>query len=236
MSAVVGEQRYVIPGDVVVPISPVGKSLAMPYGVYGRMPERTTEDALRSVKKYVAEVLDELGAPFLTGLDDNGNEETSTAWEVRLWDEGGTFHYPFARVSAVGPDTVVGPALYADVTQAMTVHLYPYRAPDSEQAILLALRLRHLIGDALKFGAARGRELLIPLFDYAGKPDLAQGSEARLPYDWLRVEGLTTEHMVDPEDDTHAMAIANFRATWRRVPRFVPGYLIESVRMAAHPS
>lgn len=232
----IATDRFVIPGTTVIPFSPIGRSVRMPWGLYGRMPQRTVEDAVRSLKKHIAEILDATGSTYLEGLNERGEPDSSDAWEVRLWDEEGTFQFPFARVSLVGPETVVGPALYADVTQAMTVHLYPYPAPDTERAILVAVRLRNLVVRALKFGSERGKAMLVPLWDYGSKPDLYVDSESRRPNDYFRVEGLTSEHMLDPEDPTQAVAIINLRAVWRIVPSGVPGHLIESVRMAAHPS
>lgn len=219
--------RFTVPGGS-FPTSPVGRSFGFPYGVYGLVPRRTIEDAVRSVRKHFAELLAALGSDYL--------QQGDTSWEVRLWDEKGTLSLPFARIAAVGPDASVGPALYADVTQAMTVHLYPHPAQDTERAIIQADRLRGVVQDAIQFGAARGKAVRIPLWDFAGATGLYDDSEARQPSDFLRVEGLTTERMVDPEDDRYVWVVINFRAVWRRVPGAVPGHLVESVRVSANPS
>jgi hypothetical protein len=198
-----------------------------PFGEDVRLPERTIEDALRSVRKHLAEVLVEVGGRWLQTGD--------AGWEVRYWDDRGTFELPFARVSAIGPDTVTGPPMYAEVSQPMTIHLYPHPAEDTEHAILQADRLRGVIQTALHFGAARGRALRIPLWDFGEATGLYDDSEARRSSDYLKVVGLGTERLIDPEDDRYAWVVVNFRAQWRRVPSGVPGLLVESVRMSAHP-
>lgn len=234
--------------EIPAPVGPppatttVGKTLAMSYGVYGRMPQRTGEDMILSLKKHVAEILDTYGGEFLRGLDADGNPAESDTWEVRLWDEEGTFRFPFARVSAVGPELSAGPPMHEQVTQPVTIHLYPYPAQDRERAELLGSRLQQLLKDTLRLGALRGRGLLVPLWDFGADPweengsgKLYRDSESRQPSDFVRVVDLTTERMSDPEDDRYTLAIINFRAQWDRVPREVPGHLVESVRVTAHP-
>lgn len=222
--------------DDPVDTSKVGVSLVMPYGVWGRMPERTPDDAIRSVKKHVAEVLDEIGGPFLAGFDDNGDAQAAESWEVRLWDEQFTFRFPFARVAATGP-VLPTPAhpLYTDLSLPMTVHLYPWPAQDSERAILGADRLVSVIQRALSFGGARGGPLRIPLWDFGAAPGLYDDTEARHPSDFVRVESLSVERLLDPEDARHAWVVVNFRAQWRQVSSRLPGHLVESVRVSAHP-
>lgn len=234
-------QVYMIPGDALDPVdyTKVGKSLAMPYGVYGRMPERRLDDVVMSIQKHLAEVLDQVGAEWLPGFNADGEEVLSPNWEVRLWDEQTAFRLPFARVAAIGPDTVTpGTPRYADHSQTMSVHLYPHPAQDSEHAILGANRLRASITDAFEFGAGRaaGLSFVVPLWDFQGaNGDLYADSEARFPSDWVRVEGFSAQNFPDPEDDRFVAVVLSFRAQWRRVPRVLPGHLVQSVRMAAHP-
>lgn len=213
----------------------VGRSWKLPFGVYGRLPERTGEDMIRSLKKYVAEVLGEFGGAFLVGLDENDEEARSDGWEVRLWDEHGTFRFPFARVARVGPEVSTGPPFYEDLTQPVSIHLYPFAASGREEAELLASRAGQVIHDALRWGARCGYPLSVPLWDYGGN-GLYEGSEARHPSDFFRVIDLQVDRIADLEDDRYAAAVINFRAQWRRVPNGVPGHLIESVRVTAHPS
>lgn len=212
----------------------VGRALVMPYGVWGKLPERTPEDVIRSLKKHVAEVLDQIGGPWLVGYDNDGQPRSSDSWEVRLWDEDGAFRFPFARVAMVGPDTSTGPAYHEVIRQPVTIHLYPFPQPTTEDALLVAMRLAVAVKDALRWGAGRGKAASVPLWDFGGY-SLYQDSEARQPHDYFRVEGLATDRMLDPEDDRYSMAIVSFTAQWRRAPNTNPGHLVESVRITAHP-
>lgn len=231
---------FIIPGDAPDPVdtTKVGASLAMPYGIWGRFPRRSLDDVILSTQKHFAEVLDEVASAWLPGYDPDENAVVSEAWEVRLWDEQSAMHLPFARVAAVGPDTItVKTPQYADHSQSLSVHLYPHPAQDSERAIFQADRLRGVIGDAMEFGAARtaGLGAIIPLWDFAGVTDLYGDSEARHPSDYIRLAGLTVERFSDPEDDRYAWVVVNFRAQWRRAVSSDPGLLVQSVRMTAHP-
>jgi hypothetical protein len=231
---------FLIPGDAADPVdhSKVGASLVMPYGVWGRIPRRSLDDVILSTQKHVAEVLDEVAGEWLTGFDPDSNEAVSSAWEVRLWDEQSAMHLPFARVAAVGPDTITARTpRYADHAQSMSVHLYPHPSQDSERAIFQADRLRGVLEDALEFGAGRtaGLGAIIPLWDFSGITDLYGDSAARHPSDYLRLAGLTLERFSDPEDDRYAWVVVNFRAQWRRAVSSDPGPVVQSVRMTAHP-
>lgn len=212
----------------------VGKSLTMPYGVWGKLPEHTPEDMIRSLKKHVAQVLDLAGSRWLSGFDNDGEPVEADAWEVRLWDEEGAFRFPFARVALVGPDTSDGPAGHEIIRQPVTIHLYPFPQLDSERALLESWRLGQVVKDALRFGAAQGRALCVPLWDHSGL-DLYEDSDARHPSDYFRVERITTDRMLDPEDDRYSNAIVSFTAQWRRAPNIIPGSVVESVRIMAHP-
>lgn len=231
---------FMIPGDAVDPLdaSKVGASLAMPYGIWGRLPRRSLTDVILSTQKHVAEMLDEVADEWLTGFDSDGNPSVSQAWEVRLWDEQSSFHLPFARVAAIGPDTITARTpVFSDHSQSLTVHLYPHPSQDSERAVFNADRLRGVIEDALEFGAARtaGLGAIIPLWDFAAVTDLYGDSEARHPSDYIRLAGLTIERFSDPEDDRYAWVVVNFRTQWRRTVSINPGQVVQSVRMTAHP-
>lgn len=234
-------QVYMIPGDALDPANPavVGASLVMPYGVWGRVPERRLDDVVMSIQKHLAEVLDLVGGEWLPGFNTDGEPVLSPTWEVRLWDEPTAFRLPFVRVAAVGPDTVTkGAPTYADHSQTFSVHLYPHPAQDAERAILGADRLRATITDAFEFGAGRaaGFSFIVPLWDFQGaNGDLYADSEARFPSDWVRVEGFTAQNFPDPEDDRYVAVVLSFRVQWRRTSRVLPGHLVQSVRMAAHP-
>jgi hypothetical protein len=243
---VTAHETFVIPYGAPDPTAGrVGLSLEMPYGVWGRLHERSVEDVIASIKKYIAQVLDAEAGEFLAGHDpETGGEVTSPSWEVRFWDEQAAFRFPFARVAEIGQETVLSEnPRYSDHTQSVTVHLYPHPAPDSEQAILGARRLKSIIATALERGEDKGRPWLIPLWDFGGvrstpgDPFGVYGdSESRQPWDFMRVVGLSLERMIDPEDDRYVVVVATFRARWRRVPSVPLGRLVESVRMTAHPS
>lgn len=225
-----------IPDQVDAPFPhPVGASLRLAYGVHGREAQRTTNDMIRSLKKHVADILDTYGSRFLAGFDSNGEPAQSDSWEVRLWDEQGTFRYPFARVARIGPETSGGPPSWAEVSQPVAIHLYPWPQDGRENAELVAQDAATLIHDALKWGTLRGRAQCVPLWDFGGQR-LYEDSDQRHPSDYFRVVDLTTDRLVDLEDDRAAAGIVNFRAQWRRAPSLVPGQVVESVRVSAHPS
>lgn len=97
---------------------------------------RTAEDALRSLKKYLAEgVLPE--------------------WEVALAIEEGTFVRPFCRVGFSAPTQYAGPAVHSDAVQAFACHLFPIEQPTAEAALLEALRVEDLLYEAFRVGSAR---------------------------------------------------------------------------------
>jgi hypothetical protein len=238
MSAAV--EPYIIPGTTPDPYAGrVGASLEMPYTIHGPLPLRLLDDVVFSIQKHLAYVLDTVGAEWLVGRDMDGDPIISESWEVRTWSDESSFRLPFARVAAVGPDTITGRTpLYADHSQSMTVHLYPQPAQDAEHAILAANRLSAAVVDAIEFGIglAAGATMAIPLWDFQGAGgDLYADSAHRLPPDFIRVVGLTAERMLDPEDDRFAWVVLNFRAQWRRARRVNPGLVVQSVRMAAHP-
>jgi hypothetical protein len=103
---------------------------------------RNERDALRSMHKYVAKAL-EVADP-------------DAGWEVRLWDEEGTFRAPFARVATIGPVIYGGGSSYwTEVTQPMAVHLYPQHDDPNETAegaVLRAAQVRGFMRDAFQSG------------------------------------------------------------------------------------
>lgn len=233
------ETVWMFPGDAADPYAgKAGASLVLPYSVLGVLPQRRVSDVVLSVQKHLAEVLDQVAADWLHGIDQDGNAVVSPAWEVRGYDEQTALRLPFATVQTVGPDTVSPrrPTV-ADHSQAVNCHLYPHPAQDAERAILGAEQLRSLVEDAFAFGAARtyGLGPVVPLWDFSRITDLYGDSEARHPADFVRVSGLTTERVVDPEDDRYVWVVVNFRAQWRRTAGINPGRLVQSVRVGAHP-
>lgn len=202
--------------------TPVGRSLAMPYGVTVTEFQRTTTDAVRSLKRYVAQML--------------GDE-----WEVRLADEHGTFKTPFAVVMEVGGPQFDGPAMYTDVTQAYAVHCYP-DYPDGgtvEQSKMLANETQERLFQGFRIGVGDGYPERIPFFNYGGVAlDSPAGSDARREYDYLRmVRGsLNFDRVPDPTDDRWITVVANMRLTWRRAGRQIVGKPVESLAVGFDPA
>jgi hypothetical protein len=98
---------------------------------------RTTQDALRSLKRYVAELL--------------GDE-----WEVKLGvQHEGMFKYPYARVYKVGPTLFSGPYYEAMATQPMVVHCYPAPQETPDAAVLQATLVEELLFQGFRVGAAQ---------------------------------------------------------------------------------
>ena len=119
---------------------------------------RTRADALRSMKRYVALAL--------------GDD-----WEVRLYDEPGTFDTPFAVVAKVGPSLYDGPAHTTDIVQPMTVHCYPdaSKVTTIEDSLLAAEEVEQLLYQAFRVGISYDDPLMPPPslvcvdFDHGGQ-------------------------------------------------------------------
>ncbi len=119
---------------------------------------RSQEDALRSVAKFMADVL-------------------GPQWEVRFAVEQGTFKRPFCRVGFAGArPNPTGPAHTVEQTRPMIVHLYPLVPETPEQAHLDAARLEEQVDRAVMEGA--GRQLpptALTVVPVAGASGLAAG-------------------------------------------------------------
>lgn len=102
-------------------------------------------DALRSMKRYAAHALGD-------------------GWEVRLFDEPGTYNRPFAVVEKVGPSLYSGPSHVTDVIQPMSIHAYPDIQENStvEDAILLADEVEKLLYQAFRVGIEYDDSLMPP--------------------------------------------------------------------------
>ena len=119
---------------------------------------RTRADALRSMKRYVALALGD-------------------AWEVRLFDEPGTFDRPLALVAQVGAGLYSGPAHASDIVQPMTVHCYPEESQFKtvEDALLGAEEVEKLLYQAFRVGVSYDDPLMPPPslvcvdFDHGGQ-------------------------------------------------------------------
>lgn len=232
---------FMIPGDAVDPWAGLaGASLGMSYGVYGTAPEYTLRDVVLSIQKHLAEVLDEVASSddWLNGTTTDGESHEEENWEVRLSDEPSEIRLPFAKVEPIGPETQGGiRPIHIDHMQSINIHLYPFPKGTVGEANWQADYLRYLIGSAFEFGAARAanKPYVIPLWTFGEMANIYGDSERRWPTDWITISGLSTDRLPDPEDDRYVAVVINFRAQWRRIPRDVPGHLVQSVRMTAYP-
>jgi hypothetical protein len=155
---------------------------------------RTHADALRSVKRHVADSL---------GSD----------WEVRLAaDDGTLLEPPYAIVATVGPALSSESALIVQITQPYTVYCYPPRSESFEQGLLDGAALTEQLWMAFVGGLTPYR---VPLYDYAGVP-LANGSASRNTHDYLRLVDVQVNRVPDSEDEQRVIVVCDFRASWTR--------------------
>jgi hypothetical protein len=165
---------------------------------------RAPLDALRSLKKYAADLL-------------------GGTWEVRLWGDRGEYKEPFAVVMRAGDALFSGSAVYADVTQAMAIHCYPQRPDDVDHAIIAAGEVEDALVAGFQLeGVGLGRPRRVPLYDFAGVP-LEQSSSARYDHDFMRVVDFSTSLVPDPLDARLIRVVADLRCTWRRGGRYPRG-------------
>lgn len=168
---------------------------------------RTTWDAYRSVRRYIAEALEEL---------------RGERWEIVLVQDRGDFAYPWGILELVEAPPVVGPATYADVTQPMQLALYPEPKDTASESLEQALSVQETVFQAMRVGHGAGRPARIPLYDYDGV-DAASESSERGEHDYLRVEDFTCRPLPDVPDPRRIAVIAGFRVLWRRTGRVASG-------------
>jgi hypothetical protein len=199
---------------------PVSASLEMPSDiVVGGESKRTVTDATRSLARYFALWL--------------GDE-----WEVRFDAEEHTFKTPFARVEALS-NTIVGEGVnYHAVIQPFSVYAYPEYPEGTEGSVeesrLIAMEVAQSLLDALAIGGVDGsRPFRVPLYNYDGVAlDGGTGSNARTPYDYLRiVRGSTNvDRVPDATDPRWITVVLGFRATWFRRGEQILGKPVQSVQ------
>lgn len=160
---------------------------------------RTPWDARRSLHRYIALAL-------------------GPSWEVALAADRGEFAYPFARVQAVGDVTRSGPALYADLSQPMSVQCYPEPKATAVASEQQAAEVLGTLERAFSHGVDLGRPLRIPLYDFDGVA-LEDTSYARHPSDYLRVLDFSGRTLPDPEEARNVAVVADVRLGWRATGR-----------------
>ena len=203
---------------------------------------RTAEDAIRSVRRYVAAAL---GSP---------------PWRVMLAAEEGRFRRPYAVVTnPTGRRTERGGAADTELkSMPVVIHLFPPAVDDAgdpfraSEAKLVAERAAHMVEHAISVGiedpdpstSVRGFRLLIPLWDYrdatgAWLPLEGPGSTAtlRTPRDYLRVEDAwTVEVQPEQSEDQLYVVVVNLRVQWYRGTRLpVTGKLLAAGHVHTTP-
>jgi hypothetical protein len=173
-------------------------------------PMRTTTDAWRSLKRYVA-----------YGLGD--------AWEVRLWDEVGEFVYPFARIEKTTAPVYVMPAPnWTNVAQTFSIHAYAEPQAGTDEAILAAAHVEDLLYSVFYNVPVPHK---VPIFDYKNVA-LDQAASARFVHDWMHVDTFSTEQLVSPEDERLRWVLASVRLSWSRPARLTPLWnIVQNVRL-----
>lgn len=159
---------------------------------------RSHQDALRSVKRYVAVAL--------------GDE-----WEVRLSREEGAFKRPFCRVWQVAGTEypLTGGRFLADMTQPFVIAAYPPRGRDPDHALLGAQKVENTLYRAFRVGVENGRARRVPLYNYYRVKNWEVGNW--YPRAFMRVNDLATQPFPDPDDDKLWTVICDIRLAWRRI-------------------
>jgi hypothetical protein len=197
---------------------PVGASLEAPSDVVVSESKRTITDATRSLARY-----------FALWLGD--------AWEVRYDAEEYTFKTPFARVEALSNTIVTEGVNYHAVIQPFSVYAYPDYPEgtegSAEESRLIAMEVAQDLLDALVIGGVDGsRPLRVPFYNYAGVPLDGGGSNARTPYDYLRIVrgSANVDRVPDPTDPRWITVVLGFRAMWFRRGEQILGKTVQSVQ------
>lgn len=158
---------------------------------------RTVNDAIRSVKKYLAEAL--------------GDE-----WEVRLWTDEGSFAPPLARVSAASPTVYTSRRRITDIIQALQIHCYVAPAASSSAALIKARDVEQQLVRAIELGVGLAWPRRIPLYDYDGVAE-TEGSSARNLYDFMRVLDFSVNAVMDSDDPNVVVVVADLRVAWSQL-------------------
>jgi len=158
---------------------------------------RTSLDAIRSLKRYVAIAL--------------GDD-----YEVRLLTEQGTFKRPAAQVMDTTANDLTGPRHTIDNLQSFSVHVFPEPGESVQESLGLAAVVENTMTDAFRIGLAGGHACRIPLFDYE---DVAwdEGTDARSYPDYLRVRDCSVQRVQNPTEELLFTVTCDLRLAWRRV-------------------
>lgn len=157
---------------------------------------RTSLDALRSMKRYVATSLGE-------------------AWEVRLLVEEGTFGRPAAQVMEATGQTITGPHHTMSVVQTFMVHAFPVPGETVMESLIAAGEVEDNLVRAFRIGVDKGRAARVPLYNYDAVPH-NEGSTARHPQDYARILDFEVSRTQSPQDELLFTVSAEVRLGWER--------------------
>ena len=163
---------------------------------------RSQSDALRSLKRYVAQAL--------------GDD-----WEVRLSREEGAFERPFVRVWQVAGTTypLTGGRWLADIAQPFVISAYPLAGDTPDDALMNAQAVEDQLFRMFRVGVGGGRALRVPLCSYNG---VAMDEPGIWTPAFMRVNDLSTQPFPDPDDNTLWTVVCDVRLTWRRLAETIP--------------
>lgn len=178
---------------------------------------RTENDAIRSVKKYLAEAL--------------GQE-----WEVRLWTDEGSFAPPIARIATTTAASYDSRRVFTDIVQALQIHCYLAPARSTSAALIAARSVAQQLVTAIELGVGLAWPRRIPLYDYDGVPE-DEGSDARNTYDFLRVLDFSVNSVQDNDDPNVVIVVADLRVAWSQQTTIDPVVrTVESLRVEERAS
>lgn len=166
---------------------------------------RTSEDVLRSAKKYLAELV----------IPD---------FEVRLSSEEGAWERPFARVAFTTPMwPMARGSVTVDIRRTLQVVAWPKVSDTPDEARLAAERLNEqfflafakgLLTDA--YHQNRAHPLRLPIWDYS-EVTVAADDDDREATDFARIiEQPDIGDIDDPDTENSRLVIVNLRLEWSR--------------------
>jgi hypothetical protein len=158
-------------------------------------------------------------------------------WEVRISREEGAFARPFARVWQVAGTTypLTSGRWLSDMVQPFVIAAYPEQGRDPDEALLKAQKVENCLYRAFRVGVENGRAMRVPLYNYYRVRNWDAGTW--YPKAFMRVNDLSTQPFVDPDEDTLWTVVCDVRLTWRRIAETIPSSpILESVTATPSPS
>lgn len=157
------------------------------------------EDALRSLRYYVAQHLLEYSEDF----------------DIRLAIEDDAWERPAAVVQSAGPAQLGNTSRrIATYLRPFAVYIYPVSKPDPKAAQLEATRIEGVVQQMFRVGGHLGHPSRIPLFDWSGIEDNDPLGDAD-PTGYMSISDLNVDHRPDPDDEKLQTVIVNIRLGWR---------------------